>query len=179
MTEKLKEKKSEISERFAHLVTYKNTKGFNNKTNRLVLPTSFNKILLYDENPRIIFNDKTITIKFQHIASDDAVEYIYDLFTELKKYKGVKGFFKRSDDNIVLQIFPTNDMDGSTTTWHSVKLKEINNTFIEDENDVNKIETTLIFSFKKLKFKFLSKISQNEKIREANQSEEVENLPTE
>ena len=179
MTEKLKEKKNEISERFAHLVTYKNTKGFNNKTNRLGLPSSFNKILLYDENPKIIFNEKTITIKFQHIASDDAVEYIYDLFTELKKYKGIKGFFKKSNDNISLQIFPTNDIDGSITTWHSVKLKEINNKFIEDENEVNKIETTLIFSFKKMKFKFLSKISKNEKIRETNQSEEVEKLPTE
>ena len=53
MTRKFKEKKNEINERFAHLVTYKNTKGFNNKTSRLILPSSFNKILLYDENPRI------------------------------------------------------------------------------------------------------------------------------
>lgn len=178
MTEKLQEKKNEINERFAHLVTYKNTKGFNNKTNRLILPTSFNKILLYDENPRILFNEKTITIKFQHIASDDAVEYIHELFTELKKYKGIKGFFKKSIDDITLQIFPICDIDGSATTWHSVKLKEINNAFVEDENEVNKIETTLIFSFKKMKFKFLSKKSQDEKICETNESEKSKDEST-
>ena len=157
--EKLQENPQETGEKFAHLVTFKNTYGFNGKKTRLSLPRRFaKKIALFNSNAKIQFNEKTITLTFVYRPMEDPFKIINEFSQEIKENNKFFKRFKRSNEIIRLQIFPKADLDGSLVSWNNVKLKGITNSFVETDRD-NLIETTLTFSFNKVDFKYSSPAS--------------------
>ena len=87
------------SDRFAHLVTFKNTQGFNGKNIRINLPSRFNDIRYMDKHPSIKFDEDMLTIKFQYTPNDKtSIECLSDqwnktelcLMTEALRYYGIK-----------------------------------------------------------------------------------------
>jgi len=164
------------SDRFAHLVTFKNTRGFNGRDIRINLPSRFNNIRYMDKHPSIKFDEDMLTIKFQYTPSDKTFVYLSALSMEAKKNKGIKSIFKRSGENFKLQVFPKGYLDGCLMIWHGIKLKKVQSKFIDD----NVLETELIFSFRKTEYTYLSKAMQssNEKIERSMKifNDYIENL---
>lgn len=145
------------SDRFAHLVTFKNTQGFNGKNIRISLPSRFNDIRYMDKHPSIKFDEDMLTIKFQYTPNDKTFVYLSALSMEAKKNKGIKSIFKRSSEKFKLQVFPKGYLDGCLMIWHGIKLKKVQSKFIDD----NVLETELIFSFRKTEYTYLSKAMQS------------------
>lgn len=157
--EKLQENPQETGEKFAHLVTFKNTYGFNGKKTRLSLPKRFaKKIVSFHSDAKIKFNEKTITLTFVYKPLEDPFKIINEFSQEINKNNRFFNRFKRSNETIRLQIFPKADLDGSLVSWHNIKLKGITNSFVETDRE-NLIETTLTFSFNKVDFKYSSPAS--------------------
>ena len=152
----LEEKKNELSEKFAHLVTYKNKTGFfNGKNYGFLFPSSLSKILLYDEEPKFSFDDEKLVITFNHVASDSYITFLNKL-SELRKndcsFLGrFKRLFGRNKKDIKVRFFQNVDSVSYVSTWENVVLTKINNEMIfdSDKSDVN-IDTTLTFKFSKL-----------------------------
>lgn len=145
------------SDRFAHLVTFRNTRGFNGRNIRIDLPSRFNNIQYMDKHPSIKFDEDMLTIKFQYTPSDKTFVYLSTLSMEAKKNKGIKSIFKRSGEKFKLQVFPKGYLDGCLMIWHGIKLKKVQSKFIDD----NVLETELIFSFRKTEYTYLSKAMQS------------------
>ena len=164
------------SERFAHLVTFGNTRGFNGRNIRINLPSRFNNIQYMDKHPSIKFDEDMLTIKFQYTPSDKTFVYLSTFSMEAKKNKGIKSIFKRSSEKFKLQVFPKGDLDGCLMIWHGIKLKKVQSKFIDD----NVLETELIFSFRKTEYTYLSKAMQssNEQIEHSMKvfNDYIENL---
>lgn len=157
--EKLQKNPQETGEKFAHLVTFKNTYGFNGKKTRLSLPKRFaKKIASFHSDAKIQFNEKTITLTFVYKPMEDPFKIINEFSQEINENNKFFNRFKRSNEIIRLQIFPKADLDGSLVSWYNVKLKGITNKFVETDRD-NLIETTLTFSFSKVDFKYSSPAS--------------------
>lgn len=154
------EKLQNQSERFAHLVTFKNTNGFNGRSTRLSLPNRFSKINRYDSHPRITFDENTLTIKFRYIPNDNSFKLFNELAIEARGNKGLRGFFKKSDEKFKLQVFPKGDLDGCLMIWDGIKLKKVKSKFVDDDTDTNLIETVLEFSFTKTDYTYLSKAAE-------------------
>jgi hypothetical protein len=161
--EKLQENPQEAGEKFAHLVTFKNTYGFNGRKTRLSLPRRFaKKIVAFNSNAKIKFNEKEITLPFLYKPLEDPFRIINEFSQEIKENKKFFKRFKPSNETIRLQIFPKADLDGSLISWYNVKLKGIENSFVETERN-NLIETTFTFSFSKIDFKYSSPASYESK----------------
>lgn len=159
--EKLQENSQEVGEKFAHLVTFNNTFGFNGRTTRLSLPKRFSKkIASFNSEARIKFNEDTIRITFIYKPNDETFRVLSDFSNEVKKNKKFLNCFKKSDDVIRLQIFPKSHLDGSLVSWYNVKLTKIENRFTETKKE-NMMETILTFSFSKTDYKYSSPAMYN------------------
>lgn len=155
--EKLKE---QGEDRFAHLVTFRNTSGFNGRKTRLSLPTRFNRIKSYDKHPRISFDEDILTVKFKYKPTDESFRFFNNLSEEARGNKGLRGFFKKSDEKFKLQVFPKGDLDGCLMIWNGIKLRKVKSKFVDDDTDMNLIETVLEFSFTKTDYTYLSKAAE-------------------
>jgi hypothetical protein len=149
----LEEKKNELSEKFTHLVSYKNKTGFfNGKNYGFLFPTELSKILLYDEDPNFSFDNENLIIRFNHIPSDGYITFL-NYLSELRKndcsFLGrIKRLFGKNKKDIKARFFQNVDSVPYISTWENVVLTKINNEMIFDseKSDVN-IHTTLTFKF--------------------------------
>jgi hypothetical protein len=167
--EKLQNNAQEAGEKFAHLVTFNNIRGFNGKEIRLSLPTRLRKMNILGQNVKISFNEKDVTLSFTYMPSDDTVSFLASLMSELKTNKRFFNRFKKSNEKIKLQFFPTANSDGSLLTWENIKLKDLKSVFTHSDNKTNVLETNLVFSFTDIIFTYLSESSliRKEKIENA------------
>lgn len=157
--EKLQNNSQENAEKFAHLVTFNNTYGLNDKDIRLSFPHKYKRMVLFGTNFQIVFNEDNLTLIFKYKPTESSVNYISELSYEVKYNNKLFNRFKKSDENIRLQFLPKSSTDGSLVEWTNVKLMEISNQFIQTEDNINILETKLIFSFRKLKHKYLSHVN--------------------
>lgn len=157
--EKLQNNSQENAEKFAHLVTFNNTYGLNGKDIRMSFPQKYNRMALFGTNFQIVFNEHNLTLIFKYKPTELSVNYISELSNEVKYNNKFFNRFKKSDENIRLQFLPKSSTDGSLVEWTNVKLMKISNQFIQTEESTNILETKLIFSFRKLKHKYLSHVN--------------------
>ena len=157
--EKLQNNSQENAEKFAHLVTFNNTYGLNGKDIRMSFPQKYNRMVLFGTNFQIVFNEDNLTLIFKYKPTESSVNYISELSNEVKYNNKFFNRFKKSDENIRLQFLPKSSTDGSLVEWTNVKLMKISNQFIQTEESTNILETKLIFSFRKLKHKYLSHVN--------------------
>ena len=156
---KLQEKSQEAAEKFAYLVSFKNTLGFNGKSTRLSLPIRYARhIASFGSNTKIKFNEDSITLSFMHKPTENVFDVISFFSGEAKANKKFFNRFIKSRDIIKLQFLPKTDYDGSLVSWHNVKLQKVNTCFT-DVKDENMMETTLTFSFDKTKYEYSSATS--------------------
>lgn len=149
-------KAQEVGERFAHLVTFDNTYGFNGRNARISWPSRFQKISVLGGNVKIIFNEKTITFRIEYKPTASTVDLISNLLKETKKNKSIFNRFKKSNESIKIQLFPKGNTDGGLIVWNNVKLKKVENNITKFDSNNNLIETTLTYSFSDIDFKYLS-----------------------
>lgn len=157
--EKLQNNSQENAEKFAHLVTFNNTYGLNGKDIRMSFPQKYKRMVLFGTNFQIVFNEDNLTLIFKYKPTESSVNYISELSNEVKYNNKFFNRFKKSDENIRLQFLPKSSTDGSLVEWANVKLMKISNQFIQTEESANILETKLIFSFRKLKHKYLSHVN--------------------
>lgn len=168
--EKIQENAQEVSERFAHLVTFGNTYGLNGKDIRISLPKKYNRIALFGVNFKVVFNESNLILIFKHKPTDNSIAYISELSNEVKYNNKLLNWFRKSSEDIRLQFLPNSDENGSIIEWKNVKLIKISNQFIQTETESNVLETKLTFSYRKINHKYLSPIDNNidEKIQRTN-----------
>lgn len=157
--EKLQNNSQENAEKFAHLVTFNNTYGLNGKDIRMSFPQKYKRMVLFGTNFQIVFNEDNLTLIFKYKPTESSVNYISELSDEVKYNNKFFNRFKKSDENIRLQFLPKSSTDGSLVEWTNVKLMKISNQFIQTEEGTHILETKLIFSFRKLKHKYLSHVN--------------------
>lgn len=172
--EKLQNNAQEVGEKFAHLVTFNNIRGFNGKEVRLSLPTRLRKMDVLGNDVKIIFNEKDVTITFTYAPSDDTVSFLASLMTELKANKRFFNRFKKSNENIKLQFFPQSNTDGSLLTWKNIKLKDLRSVFTHSKYEANLLETSLVFSFSDIVFTYVSESSFIRKEKEEKAKKAIE-----
>lgn len=157
--EKLQNNSQENAEKFAYLVTFNNTYGLNGKDIRISFPQKYKRMFLFGTNFQIMFNEGNLTLIFKYKPTESSINYISELSDEVKYNNKLFNRCKKSDENIRLQFLPKSSADGSLVEWTNVKLMKISNQFIQTEESMNILETKLIFSFRKLKHKYLSHVN--------------------
>ena len=177
--EKLQNNSQENAEKFAHLVTFNNTYGLNGKDIRMSFPQKYNRMVLFGTNFQIVFNEDNLTLIFKYKPTESSVNYISELSNEVKYNNKFFNRFKKSDENIRLQFLPKSSTDGSLIEWTNVKLMKISNQFIQTEEGMNILETKLIFSFRKLKHKYLSHVNDIIEKKVENAKKVIEKYMTE
>lgn len=158
----LEEKKGELIKKFVHLVTYNNKNGYSNGKNyHISFPVKFSRIMLFDNTPKILLNDKSLlAFEIQHKSSVGYHNFIDELKTIQSNNKGILGFFrnlfKKSKDEIKIKFFSNTDTIPHSVKFKNAVLTSVKNSFSTDtENIINTI-LTFKFSDKIVEFESLS-----------------------